>query len=87
MDYSIYKEELLSCSESAAKVRAELIAASSEAIPPYNGIDGRILAAGSVAVVPSESKLYILDTDLLWTDWSNGEKLEQPEEGREAGDV
>ena len=75
MNYSIYKEELLSCSGEAAKVRAELVASSSETIPAYDGIDGRILAAGSVAVVPSESKLYILDTDLLWTDWSNGDKL------------
>ena len=87
MNYSIYKEELLSCSGEAAKVRAELVASSSETIPAYDGIDGRTLAVGSVAIVPSESKLYILDTDLLWTDWSNGEKLEQPEEGREAGDV
>ena len=83
MNYSIYKEELLSCSGEAAKVRAELVASSSETIPAYDGIDGRVLSAGSIAVVPSEAKLFILDADLLWTDWSNGEKLELPESSQE----
>ena len=87
MNYSIYKEELLSCSGEAAKVRAELIASSSETIPAYDGIDGRIFAAGSVAVVPSESKLYILDTDLCWTDWSNGDKLNVSGSSQEEGNV
>ena len=83
MNYSIYKEELFSCSGEAAKVRVELVASSSETIPAYDGIDGRALAVGSVAIVPSESKLYILDTDLLWTDWSSGDKLELPDNSQE----
>ena len=80
MDYSIYKEELLNISNGLTAVRAELVASSSEKIPYYTAISGRTLAAGSVAIVPSESKIFILDTDLLWTDWETGEKIPAPED-------
>ena len=79
MNYTIYKEEMLKLSNGAPAVRAELIAASSQNIPYYTEVSGRTLAAGSIAIVPSESKLYILDTDLLWTDWSTGDKIPAPE--------
>jgi len=80
MDYFIYSERLVSLSNGNASVIAELVAASSEDIPYYTEVSGRTLAPGSTAIVPSESKLYILDTDLLWTDWSTGTKIPAPEE-------
>ena len=82
MDYTICKEELLSCSNGTATVRAELIAASDEDIPGFDSIEGRLLAAGSVAIVPSERKLCILDTDKLWTDWETGDKLPLPDSSK-----
>ena len=80
MDYSIYNEKLFSLSNGTACVVAELVAASSEDIPYYSEISGRTLTPGSTAVVPSEGKLYILDTDLLWTEWDTGTKLPAPED-------
>ncbi|MBR6101074.1 MAG: hypothetical protein IKP95_01465 [Ruminococcus sp.] len=80
MDYSIYKEELITVSEGTPNVKAELIAASSEDVPYYTAVEGRVLTVGSVAIVPSEGKIYLLDTDLLWTDWSSGDKLPAPED-------
>ena len=84
MDYSIYKEELLNISDGTARVRAELIASSSEKVPYFTDPGGRMLSAGSVALVPSEGRVYILDTDLLWTDWGSGEKLPAPEDPDES---
>ena len=79
MNYEIYKEQMLNISNGVPTVRAELIASASEDIPCYSDVSGRTLAVGSVAVVPSESKLYILDTDKLWTDWCTGNKIPAPE--------
>lgn len=79
MNYSIYKEELLNISNGTPAVRAELVASSSENVPYYSDVSGRTLAVGSIAIVPSESKLYVLDTDLLWTDWETGDKIPAPE--------
>ncbi len=78
MDYSVFKETLTSLSDGSVSVLAELIASSSETIPYYSDVSDRLLAPGSIAIVPSESAIYILDVDLLWTDWSNGNKLPAP---------
>ena len=83
MNYTIYKEDLLNIANGTPAVRAELVASSSENIPYYSDVSGRTLAVGSVALVPSESKLYILDNDLLWTDWESGTKLSAPAEQEE----
>ncbi|SDB55076.1 hypothetical protein SAMN02910317_02859 [Ruminococcaceae bacterium FB2012] len=80
MDYSIIRERLVCLSNGMAAVAAELIVASSEVIPYYNEVSGKTLEPGSVVIVPSESKLYILDTDFLWTEWGTGEKLPSPED-------
>ncbi|MCR5123048.1 MAG: hypothetical protein K6B74_11580 [Ruminococcus sp.] len=79
MDYSIFSEKLVSLSDGTVSVVAELVASSSETIPYYSNISGRLLAPGSAAIVPSESAIYILDTDLLWTNWDSGEKISPPE--------
>ena len=79
MDYSILNERLISLSDGTAAVIAEITAASSEDIPYYNTVGGRSFAPGSTAIVPSEGKLYILDTDLLWTEWNTGTKIPAPE--------
>ena len=79
MDYSIFNEKLAGVSDSTFSVVAELVASSSETIPYYDTVEGRILAPGSVAIVPSERAIYILDTDLLWTNWDTGDKIPAPE--------
>jgi hypothetical protein len=79
MDYSIFSEKLVSLSAGTLSVVAELVASSSETVPYYSAISDRLLLPGSVAIVPSESAIYILDTDLLWTEWGTGEKLPAPE--------
>ena len=48
---------------------AELIVSSSEDIPDYNEIPGRVLLPGSAALVPSESKIFVLDLDNEWKEW------------------
>lgn len=79
MDYSIFNEKLAGVSDGTFSVVAELVASSSETIPYYDTVEGRILAPGSVAIVPSERAIYILDTDLLWTNWDTGDKIPAPE--------
>lgn len=70
MNYSIYKEEFLNLDVNGkAVVRAELLIASAEALPAYNAIPGRILAEGSVAVLPSTGAVYMLDFDNTWKAW------------------
>lgn len=78
MNYSIFNERFMDISNGTASVIAELVAASSEDIPNYNAISGRLLKPGSTAIVPSEKKVYILDADQLWTDWSTGTKITSP---------
>ena len=80
MDHFIFNEKFIGLSDGTSTVIADLVAASSEDVPYYNTVSGRELAPGSVALVPSEGKLYILDADLLWTEWSSGEKLPAPED-------
>ena len=48
---------------------AELIVSSSEDIPDYNEIPGRVLLPDSAALVPSESKIFVLDLDNEWKEW------------------
>ena len=83
MDYSIFNERISGVSDGTFSVVAELVASSSEAIPYYDTVEGRVLAPGSVAIVPSERAIYILDTDLLWTDWDTGDKIPAPETDNE----
>ena len=70
MNYDIYKEQFLHLDGNGkAVVRVELLAASAEALPAYNAIPGRILAEGSVAVLPSTGAVYMLDFDNTWKEW------------------
>ena len=52
-----------------ATVDAVIIVSSSEDLPEYNGIPGRILVPGSAAVVPSEGVFYMMDFDNTWKEW------------------
>lgn len=78
MDYTIFNERFAGISEGTCSVVAELVATASENIPYYSDIEGKLLVPGSVAIVPSESAIYILDADLLWTNWDTGNKLPAP---------
>lgn len=51
-------------------IRAVIWAASTSDVPAYNAIgDGKILVAGSAAVIPSAGKLLFLDFDNTWKEW------------------
>lgn len=69
MNYSIDNETIISMDSNAVKVRAELWAASAADIPDRDGIEGRVLAPGSIAVVPTEGKFYVLGFTGLWAEW------------------
>ena len=73
MNYSVNKETLLKLiDDGKALVRVELWASSSEDVPAYDAIPGKVLAEGSVAVIVSESKFVILDFDHTWKEWNPG---------------
>lgn len=74
MNYTIDSETIISVNEGKVSVRAELWAASVEDLPDYNSIKDRILVPGSIALIPSESKIYVLDFSNSWTEWSSKEE-------------
>ena len=66
----IKNEKVITISSSGiASVDAELWASSSEDLPVYDSIAGRELVPGSIAAVPSESKIFVLDFDHEWKEW------------------
>lgn len=67
---SIYEEKIISTDGSGtARVADTLIVSASADLPAADGLSGRILVPGSIAVVPSESKIFVLDTDDEWKEW------------------
>lgn len=67
---SIYEEKIISTDGSGtARVADTLIVSASADLPAADGLSGRILVPGSIAVVPSESKIFVLDTDFGWKEW------------------
>ena len=73
--YRISQEKTISLDNAngVATVDAAIIVSSSNDLPAYNGIPGRILVPGSAAIVPSEGKLYMMDFDNTWKEWGGGE--------------
>ena len=71
MNYSIDNEKIISMNNNMVTVRAELWAASAQDIPDYDGIEGRILVPGSIAIVPTEGKFYVLGFTNLWSEWGS----------------
>lgn len=74
MNYTIDNEAIVSISDGKVNVKAELWAASAKDIPAYNGINGKVLMPGSIALVPSESKIYVLDFSNKWCEWGSEEE-------------
>jgi len=80
----IKNEKVITISSSGiASVDAELWASSSEDLPVYDSIAGRELVPGSIAVVPSESKIFVLDFDHEWKEWG-AEPEPEPESSSKA---
>ncbi len=69
----IRREKIITISENTASVEAELWVSASEDLPAYDGIDGRLLVPGSIAVVQAESKIYVLGFDNAWKEWGAAE--------------
>ena len=65
----IRSEKIITLSENTASVEAEIWVEASENLPAYDGIDGRLLVPGSIAVVQAESKIYVLGFDNTWKKW------------------
>lgn len=65
----IRSEKIITISENTASVEAEIWVSASEDLPAYDGIDGRLLVPGSIAVVQAESKIYVLGFDNAWKEW------------------
>ena len=71
--YRISQEKIISLDNAngVTTVEAAIIVSSSEALPAYNEIPGRILVPGSAAIVPSEATFFMLDFDNTWKEWSD----------------
>lgn len=67
--YRIKNEKIKSIKDGVAYVEAEIWASDAESIPAADGIDGRRLVPGSIASIPSESSIYVLDFDAEWKEW------------------
>lgn len=67
--YRIKKEKIESIKDGVAYVEVELWVSDAESIPAADGIDGRQLVPGSIAIIPSESSIYVLDFDSKWKEW------------------
>ena len=71
MSYRISEQKVVSIDKATGKTVIEVVlfASSSENIPDYDDIAGNLLAAGSLAIIASESKVYVLDLDNEWKEW------------------
>jgi hypothetical protein len=70
MDYIISEQKFIKIdSDSVTHIEAVLFVASSETIPDYDDIPNTLLVPGSIAIVPSETKIYVLDLDNEWKEW------------------
>ncbi|MBR4554284.1 MAG: hypothetical protein IKO27_01680 [Ruminococcus sp.] len=69
MTYSVNKETILAAGDGVLYVRSELWVSAEEALPAYDAIEGRVLTPGSLAVIPSLSRIYVLDFDNTWKEW------------------
>lgn len=65
----IKSESVESIRNGVASVDAELWVSSSADLPAADGIAGRQLVPGSIAIVQSESRIYTLGFDNEWKEW------------------
>lgn len=70
MDYRLSDQKFISLdSDGLSHVEAVIWVASSEDVLAYDGISGYVLEPGSATVIPSESRLLLLDLDNTWKEW------------------
>ena len=75
MDYIISEQKFIKLdSDSVSHIEAVLFASSTETLPDYDDIPSTLLVPGSIALVPSESKVYVLDLDNEWKEWNAEEE-------------
>lgn len=67
----IKEEKIVSVKDGVACVDAELIVSSARSLPEPDGIDGRELVPGSIAVVPDDSSIYVLGFGGEWKEWGD----------------
>ena len=72
----IKSESVESIRNGVASVDAELWVSSSADLPAADGIAGRQLVPGSIAIVQSESKIYTLGFDNEWKEWGAEQQTE-----------
>ena len=71
MDYIISEQKFIKLDgDSNSHIEATLFVSSSENLPDYDDIPNTVLVPGSIAIVPSESKVYVLDLDNEWEEWN-----------------
>ncbi len=70
--FRILTEKIISKNDSSglAESEADMVVSSSGDLPGYDEVAGRILVPGSIAVVPTESKLFVLGLDNEWKEWA-----------------
>ena len=70
MSYRVSEEKMVFIDrEGIPNIEAVIFASSSEDLPAYDAVSNRVLVPGSLAIIPSESKLYALDLDNAWKEW------------------
>lgn len=70
MSYRVSEEKMVFIDrEGIPNIEAVIFASSSEDLPAYNAVSNRVLVPGSLAIIPSESKVYALDLDNDWKEW------------------
>ena len=72
----IKSESVESIRNGVASVDAELWVSSSADLPAADGIAGRQLVPGSIAIVQSESRIYTLGFDNEWKEWGAEQQTE-----------
>lgn len=69
MKYLINNEVVRCIKEGISYVLAELWVNSAADLPAADGITGRVLLPGTIAVVQAESAIYIMGFDEQWKEW------------------
>ena len=69
MNYLINNEAVRCIKEGISYVLAELWVSSAADLPAADGITGRVLLPGTIAVVQAESAIYIMGFDEQWKEW------------------
>lgn len=68
-NYSFDEVKTVEIANGKTYIRVTMWARSSQDVPAYDDFSDSILAAGSVAIIPSEGKVLFLDFDNNWKEW------------------